>query len=343
MNQTLTTYTFHVNGMHCKACTILIEDELKGDVRIEGVIADLGKNTATVTGAFGDVSPEELSAALSERIRSHGYSLAVERRTVTSNLKDFQLALPIALGFIAGFLLLQKTGLVNLVSGDELGYGAIFLIGIIASLSTCMAVVGGLVLSMSASFAKGGDAVRPQLLFHIGRIVSFFILGGVIGVIGNAFTLNTTATFILNFVIGLVMLILGVNLLDIFHRVKGLQLSMPAFMGRHVQQLSRANHSLTPFLVGIATFFLPCGFTQSMQLYTLSTGSFMAGGLTMLVFALGTLPVLAAVSFSSYSVAKSAHKGVFYKTAGLIVIAFALMNIYYSFVIMGLIPPIFTF
>ncbi|MBP6911491.1 sulfite exporter TauE/SafE family protein [Patescibacteria group bacterium] len=48
--------------------------------------------------------------------------------------------------------------------------------------------------------------------------------------------------------------------------------------------------------MGIGTFFLPCGFTQSMQVYTLSTGSFLAGGLTMLSFALGTLPMLLLLS-----------------------------------------------
>jgi sulfite exporter TauE/SafE len=206
-----------------------------------------------------------------------------------------------------------------------------------------MAVVGGLLLSMSASFAKGGDSVRPQTLFHVGRLVSFFVLGGVIGAIGTAFTLSTLATFVLNLLIGMVMLVLGVNLLDVFHGARRFQLSMPAFFGRHVQELTKANHSLTPLLVGVATFFLPCGFTQSMQLYTLSAGSFLAGGLIMFVFALGTLPVLAAVSYSSLSVAKSPHKGVFYKTAGLIVIAFALMNIVNAFVIMGYIPPLFTF
>ena len=93
---------------------------------------------------------------------------------------DFKIAVPIALGFAVLFVVLQKMGIVNLVSAGNVTYGTAFVIGIIASLSTCMAVVGGLVLSMSATFAKEGDKVRPQLMFHGGRIASFFILGGVI-------------------------------------------------------------------------------------------------------------------------------------------------------------------
>ncbi|MDR2416217.1 MAG: sulfite exporter TauE/SafE family protein [Candidatus Peribacteria bacterium] len=38
------------------------------------------------------------------------------------------------------------------------------------------------------------------------------------------------------------------------------------------------------------TFFVPCGFTFAMQLYAMQTGSFLSGGVVMLLFAVGTLP-----------------------------------------------------
>jgi sulfite exporter TauE/SafE len=229
------------------------------------------------------------------------------------------------------------------VNTGTVSYGTAFVIGIIASLSTCMAVVGGLVLSMSATFAREGDRVKPQIIFHIGRLISFFVLGGVIGALGAAFTLNATATFALSLLIGLVMLVLGINLLDVFHWSKKLQPSMPKFLAKRAFSASKLNHSLTPFLVGIATFFLPCGFTQAMQIYTLGTGSFLNGALTMGSFALGTLPVLGLVSFSSFSIKNGKYAGVFFKTAGLIVILFALFNLMNSLVAIGLIQPVFSF
>ena len=237
---------------------------------------------------------------------------------------EFLYAIPITLAFVIAFVALQKAGLVNLITASTVSYGTAFVIGIIASLSTCMAVVGGLVLSMSATFAKEGQKTKPQLLFHGGRIVSFFVLGGVIGTLGATFHLSTIATLILGIAVGVVMLILGINLLDIFDRTKKWQFTMPRFLSRRAHNTTELTHTLTPLLVGLATFFLPCGFTQSMQLYTLTTGSFLKGGLTMLAFALGTLPVLALISFSSFSVEKSRQKGVFFKTAGLIIILFAL-------------------
>ncbi|MEK7586129.1 MAG: sulfite exporter TauE/SafE family protein [Patescibacteria group bacterium] len=335
--------TFHVHGMHCNACVLLTESELKDLPNITYVKSSLKSHTVEVVGGFGDKTEIEIAQELTIPLRPHGYTISIEKQTHNAKWKEFNIALPIALGFIILFIVLQKMGIVNMVSSGNVTYGTAFVIGIIASLSTCMAVVGGLLLSMSATFAKEGDKVRPQIMFHIGRIVSFFILGGVIGAIGSAFTLSTTATFILSLVIGIVMLILGINLLGIFPWAKKLQPSMPKFIARHAHGVSKLSHTLTPLLVGIATFFLPCGFTQSMQLYTLTTGSFAKGGLTMLAFALGTLPVLALISFSSFSIKNSSKSGIFFKSAGLIVIIFALFNLINSLVVVGVIPPIFNF
>ncbi|MDP2642200.1 MAG: sulfite exporter TauE/SafE family protein [bacterium] len=341
---TQTKHSFHVVGMHCKSCVMLTENELGSHPEVHSVQASLKDSTVEVVGNFGAKERKHLAEEFSQLLAPHGYSLALERpvRDSKSKWRDFKIALPIAIGVMALFFTLQKLGIVNLVNTSSVSYGTAFIIGIIASLSTCMAVVGGLLLSMSATFAKEGDRVRPQLMFHAGRIISFFVLGGVIGVIGSSFVLNTSATFILGMIIGLVMLIMGINLLDIFHWSKKLTPGMPRFISKHALGLARLNHTLTPFLVGIATFFLPCGFTQAMQIYTLSTGGFIQGGLTMFAFALGTLPILALISFSSFSIQKSSKAGIFFKTAGMIVIMFALFNIINSLAAAGIITPLFN-
>lgn len=335
------TYTFYVKGMHCNACVFLTESELTEDPRVSSAKSNLETRSVAICGDFGDMPLEDVAKELSRLLSQH--SLSTERVAKDVNWGEFAIAIPIALVFALLFVLLQKLGIVNLVNTGDVTYGTAFVIGVIASLSTCMAVVGGLVLSMSATFAREGDKVRPQMLFHIGRIVSFFILGGVIGTVGAAFQLGARGTFVLGLLIGLVMLVLGINLLDVFHWTKRLQPSMPKFLSQRALSVTKFNHTFTPALVGIATFFLPCGFTQSMQIYALSTGSFMKGGLTMLAFALGTLPVLALVSFSSFSIKSSSKSGIFFKAAGLIVIMFAIFNILNSLVAIGLIQPIFNF
>ncbi len=364
-NQKSISYKFHVHGMHCKSCSLVIEQELSDLSYVESVHADSHKHIVTVTGDFEGIPQEALAQDFSTLLSSHGYIFSTESRghalrSFSEAGSDFKIAIPVAIGLIVLFVVLQKIGIANFINAKEMTYGTAFIIGLVASLSSCAAVVGGLLLSMSATFAKEtsatlsharprllswfrGDKTRPQILFHAGRLISFFVFGGVIGVVGSAFTLSTGASFILGLVIGVVMLILGINLLDVFHFTKRFQLAMPKFLSKHALSVSKLNHRVTPFLVGIVTFFLPCGFTQSMQISTLSTGSFLAGGLTMLAFALGTLPILAIVSFSSFSIKNNSKAGIFFKTAGLIVIMFALFNIINSFVIVGLISPIFSF
>lgn len=336
-------FCLHIHGMHCQSCCFLIDNELQALPNVNKAVASLQTQLVEITGDFSNQSTEQIIAELNNAIQPHGYSVSIKPLQKNIVWSDFKIAIPVTIGFVLLFVALQKIGLVNLVNTDKVSYGTAFVIGIVASLSTCMAVVGGLLLSMSATFAKEGDKVRPQLMFHGGRIISFFILGGVIGILGSTFTINITANFVLSLVIGLVMLILGLNLLDIFPWVKKLQPAMPKFIAKHAHGVSKLNHSLTPLLVGVATFFLPCGFTQSMQLYTLTTGDFLTGGLTMLAFALGTLPVLALISFSSFSIKENKYAGIFFKSAGLIVIMFAIFNLINSLAAIGWIRPVFNF
>jgi len=336
------TYLFHVNGMHCAACTSLIEMMLKKVAEVSSVEASFKHLSIEVAGNFGDKMPEHIAVDLNKVLVPHGYTLSLEKQTHRGKWSDFRIAIPVAVGFIFLFIVLQKLGVVNLISATKVGYGTAFMVGLIASVSTCMAVVGGLVLSMSANFAKEGDKVRPQVLFHIGRLVSFFVLGGAIGALGSAFQLGSTGTFILSLLVAIVLLILGINLLDVFPWVKKFQPTLPSFIGKHVHGLKNVNHTLTPVLVGVATFFLPCGFTQSMQIFTLTTGSFWTGAFIMFSFALGTLPVLSLLSFSSLGIHKKAQSGVFFKSAGLIVVFFGIFNLINAFVGMGIIPPIFN-
>ncbi len=329
--------------MHCTSCVALTESELAEVPEVSRAKASLADLSVEVTGEFGDKAPEHVARDLSEVLKPHGYTLALERQKHHAKWSDFTRALPIAAAFIALFIILQKLGIVNLVTTADVGYGTAFLIGLIASVSTCMAIVGGLALSISANFAKEGDAVRPQALFHAGRLISFFVLGGTIGALGAVFQLGTTGTFVLNLIVALVLIVLGINLLDVFPWMKKLQLTLPSALGKRIHGLKRVNHTLTPFLLGIATFFLPCGFTQSMQLYTLTTGSFLEGALIMSAFALGTLPVLALLSFSSLGIHTKAQSGIFFKSAGLIVIFFGLFTLLGALVAAGIIPPLWNF
>ncbi len=338
----VTTRIFHISGMHCKACTILIEDALGELPYVERAEVSLADNRVAVTGAFKD-SPEDTAEEMTRLVQSRGYTISAEKNERGARWGDFAYAVPIALVFIAAFVLLQKAGLTSFLTGSDVSYGTAFLIGLIASVSSCLAVVGGLVLSLSASSAREGGTWRTQALFHAGRLGGFFFLGGLVGLLGNSLHLGLTANIVLSVLVALVMLVLGVNLLDVFSFAKRFQLALPARFSRHIARGAKHDHYLAPIVVGVGTFFLPCGFTQSMQIYALSTGSFSQGALTMIAFALGTLPMLALLSFGSLNIAHKPWKGIFFKTAGIIVIALALVNGANALATAGVIDPLFNF
>ena len=149
----MSQYVFHVSGMHCKACIMLVEEDLKDLPEISYVKASLKHHHVELEGEFGDRSKEEIISFLNPPLQKHGYRLSIEKIKHTANWREFGWAVPLALLFLSGFVVLQKLGVVNLLTVNEISYPAAFLIGLVASVSSCMAVVGGLTLSISANFA----------------------------------------------------------------------------------------------------------------------------------------------------------------------------------------------
>jgi sulfite exporter TauE/SafE/copper chaperone CopZ len=339
-NNQQNTCELFVEGMHCAACELVIEKKLSKFPGVKKVDAILSQNKVKLN-LDGNVDIETIREDMSKLIEPDGYKLSSEKQTLQVNWKEIQIAGIIAMIIIGAFLLIQKLGIINLVSADSITLPFVFFIGIVASLSTCMAVVGGLVLSISSSYAMNHKN-RPLILFHISRLLGFFLLGGIIGLIGSAFILTPTISFILNLLLFFVMIILGLNLLETIPGIGKFQIKMPKIIGKNVLKLEEGGNSLTPILLGLVTFVLPCGFTQSMQVYSLTTGSFLEGALTMLVFALGTLPVLALISFASLKLSKTLQSGIFFKTSGFIVLFFAVFNFLGALAAVGIIEPVFN-
>ncbi|OHC75938.1 MAG: hypothetical protein A3G18_01715 [Rhodospirillales bacterium RIFCSPLOWO2_12_FULL_58_28] len=336
------TQILHISGMRCEACVTLVKREMLNIPGVSHAKVSLKHRNIEIGGEIANNPPQAVIHALEPCLKKYGYDISLKKPRHVVAWREFLVAAPVALVFLALYVWLQKLGIVSLVNTDGINYAVAFIIGLIASVSTCMVIVGGLTLSVSANFAKEGDKTTPQLLFHGGRLVSFFALGGIIGALGVQFELGQTGMLTLTIAVGVVMLALGINLLDIFPVVKSLQPTLPQFISRHLLEFRRLNHTLTPALLGAITFFLPCSFTQSMQFYALSAGGFMKGGLTMLIFALGTLPVLALLSFSALGIHSPKASGIFFKTSGLVVIAFAVVNLMNAMVIAGLINPVMS-
>ena len=82
---------------------------------------------------------------------------------------------------------------------------------------------------------------------------------------------------------------MGLKGIDLFPQRLSLGLHMP---GKVLQHINALKHPRFAPIVGALTFFLPCGFTQSIQVLAISSGSPLTGMMILGAFALGTFPVL---------------------------------------------------
>lgn len=327
---------YHVSGTHCASCKILLEDIIGEQDFVNSVIVNLKKETIEIE-IKDDKNKEEVLDILNSKIKENGYVLSTEKKEKEKqNHQELWIALPIGIIFLILFFLLQKSGILNFGIGGEVTPTTSFIIGLIASVSSCLAIIGGLVLSLSAKISQDNISDKKTfLLFHTGRLFSFAVLGGLLGLLGNAIGINFTLTAILGIIASIIMLLLGLNLIGVFKKNK---ITLNSGIFNFFRKIE--HKTLTPLIIGFATFFLPCGFTQSMQFVALSSGSFTSGLLIMFAFALGTLPVLLLLSFGSASFAHSKYAPIFFKSAGVVVLGLGLFALLSGLASLGIINPI---
>lgn len=331
-------YTLHVSGTHCASCKILIEDVLKEQDFITQAHVNLKNETVDIETNI-ETGAKETIEKLNELVKPFGYTFSLEKvKEEKKSNGNIWKALPIGILFLAIFFTLQKSGILNFGIGGGVTPVTGFLIGLVASVSSCLAIVGGLVLSLSAKVTQDDKTnKKPIFLFHTGRLVGFALLGGVLGLLGKEVGINFLFSSILGVIASLIMLALGLNLVGVFKKSK---FTLPSGIFSFFRKVE--HETFTPILIGVGTFFLPCGFTQSMQVSAFSSGGFFSGLSIMGSFALGTLPMLALLSFTSVSFAKSKYSSLFFMSVGVIVIGFGMFSLLSGLAGLGIINPLFN-
>ena len=108
---------------------------------------------------------------------------------------------------------------------DTMSYGLVFIIGLVASVSSCIAVTGGLLVAVAAKYNEATDnlspaqRLKPHVYFNAGRILSYTLLGGAIGALGSALTLSPQVDGLLTIVASVVMILLGLQMLRLLPAV----------------------------------------------------------------------------------------------------------------------------
>lgn len=222
--------------------------------------------------------------------------------------------------------------------------GAVFLLGLFASFSSCVSLAGGFVLSLAATWREthgeetAWKRLQPLLLFNAGRIAGFALLGALLGTLGGAVHLTSRMTGIFTLVVAAAMVALGLHLIHLLPR-RACTTRSPSRFSARLRDLASSGSAPLALLLGALTFFLPCGFTQSAQLLALSSGSALSGGAIMLAFALGTLPSLLGISILS-AVVEGGFAGWFLRFSGALVLVLGLLNIRSGLVLLGVDPSL---
>ncbi len=341
--------------MTCQSCELLLERKLKTVPGVVHVAVHHRKGTAKITAFAHDLpSMQQLESV----IREAGYRVTTEQEILTARqdcrlrnepeASDQQKWLEIGGALLIIFALYKVLSAYDLVSlapstAGALTFGGVLVIGLVAGMSSCLAVTGGLLLAMAAKYnethgsATPPQRLRPLLQFNVGRLVSYFLLGGLVGLLGQSITLNARMTGFMSVAVALIMLYLALTILKIIPK-GSLPIRPPKAFAHWIANLSENNHPLAPVALGALTFFLPCGFTQSLQLVALASGSFLSGALIMSIFALGTLPALIGISFISAH-AQGTSSRLFLRFAGTLVLVLALFNLTSGLALVGIDVP----
>ncbi len=336
------TETWYVQGMHCPACETLIEKKLTKQQGVSHVQAKLATKQLTIAydKDGGHLSADNINAVIAK----HGYSVTKEPSNQPRyNLNTIFTAMTFVGIVILVIYILEDMNIIAQFSVNETSsLFTFFGLGIVASISSCAALVGGLLLSLSNQWNSAYRAdtkhssAYPFIMFNIGRIVSFIVLGGLLGYAGSMMQLSLTFTAYLTLAVAICMIVIGLQMTGISWTQR-IRLGLPKQWVNTLTNTESAQGTYMPFVIGAGTFFIPCGFTLLAQTVALTTGDPVTSAIMMGLFALGTLPMLTVLSFTSIKYQQNDQSsGIFNLVVGMLIIYFGLYTMNAQFNVLGL-------
>ena len=291
----------NISGMSCVNCQNIIENGLNSTEGIISVSVDYLKGTALVEYDEKKTSVDKIC----KRIEKLGYKASGKKEQASVNVESMVSYLAIILAL---FYLLNRFGILNLlapgsVANEGMSYGMLFVIGLLTSVH-CIAMCGGIGLSQSLSGSDKQSFMSP-LAYNLGRVVSYTAIGFVLGlvglIIGGGTGIGIPYIFqgILKIIAGLMMVIMGINMLGIFPVLRKISIHTPKAMAKIIGNKKRS--ATGPFVVGLLNGLMPCGPLQAMWIVALASGDPFKGALSMFMFSLGTVPLM--LGFGSFATA----------------------------------------
>jgi len=335
----LESKTLQIDGMTCVGCERRIENKIRKINGIISVKANYSTNTVKVTFQKDVVKLDDLRKAIeSLDYKVKGNSISALKNTgKPENTKEKLIdILTIVLIMYILYMIANKFGLLNIFNvfpeaKAGMSYGVLLVIGLLTSVH-CVAMCGGINLSqclpqpVSPDNKTGSINLMPSVLYNTGRVVSYTLIGGIVGALGSVVSFSGPAKGIVAIVASVFMVIMGINMLNIFPWLRRFNPKMPRFFSKMIGQEKRKSKNRA-FYVGLLNGLMPCGPLQAMQLYALSTGDPIKGALSMFVFSIGTVPLMFGLgAISSYLSKQFTHKMMQVSAVLVIVLGFVMFQ-----------------
>lgn len=250
--------TFFVQGMHCASCEVLIEKKLLEIEEVKSIEASVSRGEVLVEYEGKIPTLEKLN----EIFKKENYVFYDQpekkngKKNSVSSPKDFLIILSTSLLIIIVFVVLHKLGLTSwIIVNTFSSLPMFFVFGLLAGISSCAALIGGLVLSMYKQWLdlySESNSLRkrfqPHLMFNLGRIISYVFFGALLGGIGSKLQISPTFTSILVMIVSIMMIFLAIQMLG-FKAFRKFQLTMPKFITRYVANEANFKGRQMPFLM----------------------------------------------------------------------------------------------
>lgn len=204
-----------------------------------------------------------------------------------------------------------------------MNFWIIFITGLTVGGLTCLAVQGGLLASVIAAreeeeVEKGvntKDTVFPTLAFLTTKLIAYTVFGFLLGAFGGAIGISQTTQIVMQFIAGLYMITVALNLLSVHPIFRYAVIQPPKFITRRVRNQSKSKYMFAPAILGAMTIFIPCGTTLAMEALAISSANPFAGAAVMAIFVLGTTPLFFGVGWLT-SILGDNFRARFLKIAG---------------------------
>jgi sulfite exporter TauE/SafE len=170
-----------------------------------------------------------------------------------------------------------------------------FLMGFIGSFH-CVGMCGAIALSLPVKSLLTHQRNIGLVLYNLGRVITYSLIGVLFGLIGRTFYLGGFQKMV-SIIIGISIII---YLVLTFLLKKSIQVNFINKFNYKVQSilskyLSKQNLKNT-FVIGLLNGLLPCGMVYFALAGALASGSIIKGIVFMMMFGLGTIPLMLLVS-----------------------------------------------